>query len=296
MSKSGRESPELPKTKRPRIGSPPAPAAITTLLDPISSRTRLAKRKTTVQRSPVWVEKVGKGKHQPASSAATQEEVGEWLGLFDMIEATDKGKQVLSDEEAELIACAVDHNAVVDDTHIFTPTQIIKQTRDRTTDEGCQCQLHSAIRTMSDTDEFHRLLQELLALMSENSGEVMSGNGANIAITLIKYILQKAGFYSVQVLMEGKSSIAAKRSTHARCTVGVGSGKEEKSIVIDSTPDFFGRSLHTARAVYIFAGEVKESSGHKATYPVGPEHFRCVLETRLITPGSCATGCCHPSC
>ncbi len=149
-----------------------------------------------MERSPPWIESVatglGSSKHQGASSSATQEQVGEWLGLIDVVEKTEKGKQVLSESELNLISCALGHTIILNDAQVFIPGQLqeqaqnwlnlLEQPRNVPIKKGCHCLLHSTLDTIPEGGNLRELLRELLAFTSENSGEFFSGNCGNIAV------------------------------------------------------------------------------------------------------------------
>ena len=70
---------------------------------------------------------------------------------------------------------------------------------------GCQCELHSYLKSTTSSGSFADWLGRNVGNVSEIEGAMYSRNLGNIAVELVKLILEWAGFQHLQVQSEGKS-------------------------------------------------------------------------------------------
>ena len=125
---------------------------------------------------------------------------------------------------------------------------------------GCQCELHTYLRSDGSIDSFADWLGRMMGNASELQGAMYSGNLGNIAVE-VKLILECAGFQHLRIQSEGKSK-----------TCGVASkviyifGNEDEALYVEGTPDFYVRTTHPfhPKIVYLLIGE---SESQSSDYP-----------------------------
>ena len=217
-------------------------------------------------------------------STETEQYVGEWLGLF--IRMPVESADILTVDELIYVALALQHNKLYNLAPCTEPqyeelrtTQIslleaklavaegqMERQEDilRCTDHlelGCECDLHTLLRGGESDLDFADWLGRVMGNASELQGAMYSGNLGNIAVELVKLILERAGFQHLQIQSEGKSK-----------TCGVASkvtyifGNEDEALCVEGTPDFYVRTTHPfhPKIVYLLIGEC-ESQG--SDYP-----------------------------
>ena len=265
---------------------------------PISSRMRGALRRLNPPPM-AWIgaSSLSSATHEGTSSFRVQQSVGEWLGLFKVIELSEDRPTPLTNEEVTHICCVFKHTDVSNDgicipelklKHLqsiisnltMQDPQAAANTLVTLKEHGpfrCNCAVHMRLSqaSQSELQVFDRFLASLLASTAENGGLLYSGNLSNIAVSLIDYVLQKAGIKSVQVMVETRSALASALATHVRFAVGVGEGEHEESLVVDGTPDFYGRKLSfsSSPSVYLFVGE---SESPQAPLPAVQVALNCL--------------------
>jgi len=168
---------------------------------------------------------------------------------------------VLTDEDIALVCCALRHTFKVSN-NIFTVEEACKISNEGglLKESECGCPLHVKL-SENCSDAFSVFLCSLMAFLVENEGEMYSGNVSNIAVEICQFLLTRAGYHYVRVAIPGAAPVV-KDSAHVRYRIGAGLD----SIVVDGTPDFWGRSF-TSRGVtvYIFVGETESQ---QAKFPI----------------------------
>lgn len=125
---------------------------------------------------------------------------------------------------------------------------------------GCECDLHTHLRGDESDLGFADWLGRVMGNASELQGAMYSGNLGNIAVELVKLILN----VQVSNIYRYNQKVNLKRGVASKVTYIFGS--EDEALCVEGTPDFYARTTHPfhPKIVFLLIGECES---HGSDYP-----------------------------